>query len=53
MPSTQHQIEIIKINGLKYEQDIKFTKATRFENMVGFFKSKKAKTVNEEDLCSR
>ena len=39
-------------NGLKYEQDIKFTKATRFENMVRFFESKEAKTINEKDLCS-
>ncbi len=51
--STQHQIRTIKINGLKYEQNIKPPKATRFESMVGFFESKETKTGHEEDLRSR
>ena len=50
MPNTQHQIKITKINGLKYEQDIKFTKATRIENMVRFLKNKEAEACNEKDI---
>jgi hypothetical protein len=49
-PSTQHQIQTIKINGLKYEQNIKPPKATRFESMVGFFENKETKTSHEKNL---
>ena len=49
-PSTQHQIQTTKINGLKYEQNIKPPKATRFESMVGIFESKETKTSHEKNL---
>ena len=51
-PSTQHQIKTIKINGLKYEQNIKPPKATRFEDLVRLLQGKEAKTSHEEDLPS-
>ena len=51
-PSTQHQIKTTKINGLKYEQNIKPPKATRFEDLVRFLQSKETKTSHEENLPS-
>jgi hypothetical protein len=51
-PSTQHQIQTIKINGLKYEQNIKPPKATRFEDLVRLLQGKEAETSHEEDLPS-
>jgi len=50
--STQHQIRTIKINGLKYEQNIKPPKATRFEDLVRLLQGKEAETSHEEDLPS-
>jgi hypothetical protein len=50
--STHHQIRTIKINGLKYEQNIKPPKATRFEDLVRFLEDKETKTSHEENLLS-
>jgi len=50
MPSMQHQLKTINLNGLKYEQNIKFTKATRSESMVRVYKDKKTKAGNEENI---